>query len=737
MLCRLAAFFTPRFMQHGQTASNTEAPALDQAHMEYNKLASELLKATGAQRKTMGDHLSDAAEALHLKSKSEEQAAAERIAHEGHLPTLDKESAQQLANDMLGHGVGSSGGTVDSILKALHIRPRTEVEQAARAYEHALEEMKQALTQAHADSGEPEPTGFTHRVTRVFSDAGSSVKETTSTTYNWLTHRGKNAAGDAAEAAQEAAQSTAEKVQDSVQNTWNDASGRTAEAMMRARDTAAANADSMLVRLHLKEPQKTRIQAARHQLDAATQGVMESLGFHQPTTWERMRGRAYDILPGHREEAPRGLLGGVQDAVDGVRDRAASVSDTVSDTYDATLKRLGLRERTVAERALASYHSSWDTIRSKISTSEPSAAQKMAPWMEEQRNRLNEALQSAYEAVPPRGLSSSTGSGSSESEGGVLDSLGLGRAQTTLRHALDRAHEDTDHALKELGLKDRGLYENMRDNATMAYHVLRVQLGLEEPTAMERMKATLGLGGPAARQPLVKNMPHMPHVATPPDLSSSPRSSSSFPTLDRTLKSLGLREKSSVDKAREGYEAALHKVKVALGAEDPTLTEKARAALTDAKDQLYKASHTITGILPKGGLLYPAEPAGPLDTAMEAARGTYEGASSTAIRSLLTAQHAVDEVLKNAGVRDRTGLERARHDLTSAGHDLWVAMGWESPTLGERLSQTWHKTKVAVGADKPTMAESVKANIDALGDATLGGEQEGLLARMKHKIVGA
>ena len=51
-------------------------------------------------------------------------------------------------------------------------------------------------------------------------------------------------------------------------------------------------------------------------------------------------------------------------------------------------------------------------------------------------------------------------------------------------------------------------------NATAAWHNLKVQLGLEQPTAMERMRAALGFGGPAA--PLSSTLPHMPHVPSPP-----------------------------------------------------------------------------------------------------------------------------------------------------------------------------------------------------------------------------
>jgi hypothetical protein len=48
---------------------------------------------------------------------------------------------------------------------------------------------------------------------------------------------------------------------------------------------------------------------------------------------------------------------------------------------------------------------------------------------------------------------------------------------------------------------------------------------------------------------------------------------------DATLKSMGLRDKSAVDKARDAYDNAVHKIKVGLHLEEPTTAEKVIAGL--------------------------------------------------------------------------------------------------------------------------------------------------------------
>jgi hypothetical protein len=65
-------------------------------------------------------------------------------------------------------------------------------------------------------------------------------------------------------------------------------------------------------------------------------------------------------------------------------------------------------------------------------------------------------------------------------------------------------------------------------------------------------------------------------------------------------------------------------------------------------------------------------------------------------------------------------------------HAVWVALGYEEPTLMERVAAGLHRAKVAVGLEQPTNAEKVEAAIDAAGEATVS-----MFQRVKDAVAGA
>ncbi len=85
------------------------------------------------------------------------------------------------------------------------------------------------------------------------------------------------------------------------------------------------------------------------------------------------------------------------------------------------------------------------------------------------------------------------------------------------------------------------------------------------------------------------------------------------------------------------------------------------------------------------------------------------------------------------------------HPHTPLPPQLWVALGFEEPTLLEKAGAMWHAAKQSVGLEaRPplTFAERAQAAIGAMGEAVVGhhGEEAahpGLMSRIKTALGGA
>jgi hypothetical protein len=215
--------------------------------------------------------------------------------------------------------------------------------------------------------------------------------------------------------------------------------------------------------------------------------------------------------------------------------------------------------------------------------------------------------------------------------------------------------------------------------------------------------------------------------------------------------SVGIREKSAIEKARDRYYDSLHVMKVALGAEDPTLTEQASSALDSARERVGDATHYMLSYVP-----------GTAAHAGDTARDRYDDLSSRTMSALLNARSQTDRLLKRAGVKERGRLEQARDAMDDSLHDLWVLLGYEQPSLLHRLEQRWLpntdalKSKLGFGREPAGLGERLSgkmaASIDAGGEATLqtaeaaaealgaggaGKHKGGLFSSLKERLVGA
>lgn len=663
------------------------------------ELQDELMKATGLKSKTIGDRVEDALEAIHLKEPSAAKAAAEKIAHAipgtggktGGIADMDfTHLAPDLKEQLSGILSGTSQvGTVwDKALKNLGLRERSMVEKAAAQYYSALHEMKVALGAEDRTLGEK----LNHAVT----DATGNLKDVMHAAGNWVKF-----------GAEETAPPPSISVLNKARSTWEDASAKALASFFRARDAATSATDQALIGAGLKEERKSAIGRARDNMDAAFHRLGLALGWSEPTTLEKLR--AY---------TPAGLRSSSQ-PTEGIASTLGSVPEKAADSLqyashvtraqlDRFLKDWGLRDKSTAEKAADQFHGTMRSFKQRIGIEDVNARDRFSTVMEEQNNRVMEALQTAFEALPPAVQDTPTALSD------AAYAVSPGRLPDTLRHqyaiasaklsdALETAQESTDRALKNIGWREKSTGEALRDNVTEAWHNLKVQIGLEKPGVYEQIQYAVG---------------------TKPGLAGG---------YDRMLKRLHIRDKSGVEKAEEGFIDAYRKMKVALGAEDPALSERVMESLSYAKDALKEAAQSTAQLVPGGKTLGEA-----LDIAPEPVAAGYRRLSKNTIEALLRARAQTDHLLKEAHLKERKPLEKAKHELDRALESTWIALGYEEPGMLGKAGEAWHVLKQKVGLEEPPhpgLYSRVKAYVV---DAATGEPQPqpGILGSMKAKLFG-
>ncbi len=860
------------------SAAGSVKEAAGAAAASASELKEELLKATGMKPKTFGDRVEDTLEAIHLKSPSEVKAAARTIASqmEG-LSVADKEARLKLADTLSGEAAARGW---DSFLKGIGVREKSTVDKAAEAYNSALHEMKVLLGQ--------EDRSIAEKINFAFTDASDAVNDATTHAFGWIKAAIPESLGGAPAAAPPEPSTLLEK----TRKRWDETTARTLASLFRARDTTAGYTDLALKKTGLREEQKTRLEKARANVDHAMHNLLESLGWHTPSTWERMRtyaappvspsaGSAWDralktlhirdkttydkasetyssamhklkvavgaadptanerlsmlledqrnrmneVLQSAYESMPTMPASGAEvtqqmrmqyaaaqsrlnDALErvrhdtdaslkslGLRDKNAAekLRDGMNTAWhdfmvssnadvharcffacafgsvrvlfvalcgaragdrargplclclgphsltlrflvahhhllqvqvgvhepsrfesvqyatgskpglggmlDRTLKTLHIRDKSAYDKATDSYSTAVHKLKLAVGVEDPTASEKLNTLLEDQRNRMNEVLQSAYESMPTMPASGAEVTQQMRTQ--------YAAAQSRLNDALERVRHDTDASLKSLGLRDKNAAEKLRDGMNTAWHDFRAQLGLEHPS-------------PTLTDRLGAHLPHMPEAPSANVLSDA---------WDRTLKSLHLRDKSATEKAQEQYHTALHALKVALGREDRTATEKLQTAMDTARERVAEAARQAGHALPGGG-----------DVAQlpEAVRDAYDTTSQTTITALLGVRNELDSLLKTTGIKHRGPLEQAKLDLDNAMHAVWVTMGYEEPSLYERLMARWHGAKVKLGVEEPSFAEKLKGSahdakvrVDAMGHQIYEGAEEAVLGK-KH-----
>jgi hypothetical protein len=492
------------------------------------------------------------------------------------------------------------------------------------------------------------------KVNAAFADAAAAVKDTVGHALEFLRHPLGGAAAPTPEPG----------VLARTRETWDAASARTLSSLFRARDTAAEYTDAALARVGLKEPEAVGVLGrARRNLDGATHRLLTALGYGQPSTWDRLKG--YAASTGSK-------LGGIGGAPSGIGGGIGGGMAPPGGMVDAALKRVGLREASLLDRAAGNYYGALHRFRAAVGAESPSAGERMGMLIEEQRNRVNEILQAALEERPASPTLASAGR---------LPEAARARANALL----EAARADADAVLKSLHLRDKSTGEALRENITSAWHDFKVIAGAEQPGVLEAASYALGTKGGLAG------------------------------AWDRALKRAGLRPKSGVETAVEAYNAAAHRFQMALGREDPTLTERFGAALADARDKLGDVAEHAGASIPFGGTIthLPA-----------AARGRFEALSAPAIAALLRTREGMDAALKSAGVVERGPLEHARAAVDESLKALWVALGWSDPSLLARVESAWHRAKLRAGMEEPTVLEKVAMRLDAAGSQFALAEEE-------------
>jgi hypothetical protein len=613
--------------------------------------------------KSSRDRLDDVLEAVHIKEKPPAKRAAEAVA-----PGLEG------LREALEEGAETTAGALDAFLKSIGLRERSVVDAAVSRYGAALHEIKVALGTEDRTTAE--------KLNAALDTASSRVKEAAHTAYGLLRHPLAHA--------QAAAQDHhAQAPFEAARETWDEVSARTLSALFHARDTAVDLTDAALKKAGLREERASLLHRARTGVDAATHSLLVSLGYDTPSAWERLR--AYAVSGRKRFSGSSSSHGGIPGA------------------YDAALRRLGLRDRdhgddhhtTTLDRAASAYSSVLHSIRSALGAEDTGAGDRFAVFAENQRNRVDEILQSFSEEMPTAAMLPSSMTSP------FPDRETIARASARASALLDTVKAETDAGLAALGpLRDKMTAESLREQFHAAWHDLKVSVGAESPSLLESLQYASGTKGGVGG------------------------------ALDGILKAVGIRDKSPIESAAEFYATAVHKLRVSLGSESAYPSEKLRQTFADATDRVHELAGFVSSVVPGGGAAAAVASSSSFPAAV---RARYDTLSAHTIAALVRARDEADRALVASGLKAGAAkgpLADAKASIDAATHKVWVALGFEDPTLLERVEAIWARRSARGRKAAAPLAERVEAAVGAAGEQILHARSGGLLSGIKHRLFG-
>jgi ElaB/YqjD/DUF883 family membrane-anchored ribosome-binding protein len=449
---------------------------------------------------------------------------------------------------------------------------------------------------------------------------------------------------------------------------------RTTANVIDARDTAAHTIDNALKNAGIKE--KTRLEKARDNLDLASHKLLTAIGAHEPTTMEKLRCYSYnakEIITGHPSNTLvcEGLGAGM-----GLKDT------TVHPTHkggliDKVLKTLHLREKDSWEKASDSFDIGVHKIKVLLGQEDRTVNEKVNNALESARSEIRSLGKDLSHKIPPslgghppspfEQLSDSTKHGYYKAlkEGGK-------------RYAIIR--RNLDKTLKQAGIKDKNTIDKVNDALRSSYHDFAVQLGFQEPSSLDVLSDFF--------HPLKPTM--------------KKRSDSIW---SKTARAIGLQPKTAAEQARDAYFQSLHDFKVLTGQEDRTITEKLNKALDDSQKWV---SHSVSSV-------------------GQGVSDASDAAAANAMKALLEVRRETDHLLKKAGRRDKTALEKGRDRLDEAMTTLWAALGFHEPSLIDRVKLQLIKSGAKIAGDKA--GHAVEVLLDPHGEL-----QPGLFQRMAERV---
>lgn len=465
-------------------------------------------------------------------------------------------------------------------------------------------------------------------------------------------------------------------VSDTFKHAWDASVGRAADTMLAARDAASSATDEALRTLHLKPARRTRLQAARDSLDAATHRMLVALGFHEPTAAERIT-RYTAALAGKAQGVGRGTINAVGNAGAGVASVVGSGGNAITNApsglasaLDTVLKALHLRERSKLEKAQETWHDAMHQLKVALKIEDPTAAEQLGIAIDNAQGRIKNLAADMAAALP---------GSSSAGETGITKSARKAYARTLSRAGKQYAaiRKDVDAALKAAGIKDRSLAEQIMASSSSAWHELGLALGTSEPTLGEKL-----------------------HDALP--IATQKRRTDSVWT--KVLKAAHIKPKTAQETARDAYFDGLHKLQATLHlsqSSDPTVLGRIENAITTSRDAV--------------------------GAAVDAAGDATSNTAASAAQALLSVRRELGRLLKLKGTtdQDRSALQVARDTVDESIDALWAALGYHEPSTMDRIKAGLVNALHGVGAH--AAAQKAEAAIDP--DGRLHGGP-GVLNRM-------
>lgn len=621
------------------------------------EMSHELQKELGMEKKTLKDKIIDVAEALHLKEPSSEKAAAKKVA--GAFDST-KESIEELKQQ--------TGGKVDSLLKALHIRSPSTLEKATQEYQYALHRIKVSpkLLPALAFLLPSHDVLPSHHLYPCRSATQVALGQESPYASEKLTGALSNARNNAFDLLY-GARDYINEGEVGIKERWNNMLARTTASVIDARDTASHAIDQALKNAGIKE--KSRMEKARDRLDLASHKLLRSLGVHEPSTMEKLKCYSYNALHPSDTIVCEGIGIGMKDTTLHPAQKGGVV--------DRVLKALHLREKNSYEKASDAFDAGLHKVKVLLGQEEPSVNEKVEHALGAARAEMRALGKQLSHAIPPS-LGGSKPSSFEQLSDSTKASYYKALKEGGKRYATVR--KNLDSALKKAGIKDETTLDKINHGIKSSYHDFAVQLGLQEPSALDVLSDWA--------HPLKPTM--------------AKRSDSIW---SKTARILHLQPKTAAESARDAYYQSLHNFKALTGQEDRTVTEKLHRALDDSQKWV---AHSVSSV-------------------GQGVSDASDAAAANAMKALLEVQSESNRLLKKAGLKEKSKIEKAKDALDESTAALWSALGFHEPTLLDRVKMALIKSGMKVAGAKG--GHTVEVLLDPHGEL-----QPGVFQRLAEKV---